>query len=96
MVRLRDWEIDGIKKSVLKFIPTAKVFLYGSRVDDKKKGGDIDLLIYCDQLPDYQTKSKIKLALYDAIGEQRIDILYSKPNEEEIFVQIVKDDAVEL
>lgn len=96
MVRLRDWEIDGIKNSVLKFIPTARVFLYGSRTDDSKKGGDIDLLIYCDEIPHYKIESQIRLAMEDAIGEQRIDILYSKPEEESNFVKLIKDDMVEL
>lgn len=45
-MRLKPKEIQAIKKAAKKqFGAGAKIFLFGSREDDSKKGGDIDLYI---------------------------------------------------
>lgn len=59
------------------------MWLFGSRVDDNKRGGDIDLLIETDQVDidaiaraevSFQTKIQTKL------GEQKIDVLLDYPS----------------
>jgi predicted nucleotidyltransferase len=61
------------------FTPGTAVFLFGSRVDDTKRGGDIDLLIETPQqmtpteLVDHRTRFVSRL--YRALDEQRIDII---------------------
>jgi len=44
-MRLTNKEIDTIKNSVLALDADTRVYLFGSRIDDAKRGGDIDLLI---------------------------------------------------
>ena len=44
-MRLQKSEVDAIKEAIYAFDPRAKIYLFDSRVDDTKKGGDIDLLI---------------------------------------------------
>lgn len=59
------------------FGPNARVLLFGSRVDDNKKGGDIDLLIELDSAVAEQLKKNLMLnaALQMALGLQKIDII---------------------
>ena len=46
-MRLTEQQIQTIKQVVVMLAgDSAKITLFGSRVDDTKKGGDIDLLIY--------------------------------------------------
>jgi hypothetical protein len=60
----------------------AQLFVFGSRLDDSKKGGDIDLIIKLNQdvtnpawiVAKVQAKAMIKL------GEQKIDVLIDAPN----------------
>lgn len=44
-MRLTNSEIEAIKKAFLKTFEDGKIYLFGSRADDTKKGGDIDLYI---------------------------------------------------
>lgn len=76
-MRLNEYEIKAIKESFKQFDNNARIYLFGSRVDDNKKGGDIDLLIFSDKLTQ-KDAIKIKNSLWDKIGEQKIDILIVK------------------
>jgi len=76
-VRLNKLEIDAIKQSVQTFDPHAKIYLFGSRADMNKKGGDIDLLILSQTL-NYEDKLRIKVRLFDLIEEQKVDIVIAK------------------
>ena len=57
----------------------AAMWLFGSRVDDAKKGGDIDLYI---ELPaeDYTYAKKVRFwcDLITRLGDQKIDIIINK------------------
>lgn len=86
-MRLTANEISAIKKCVQEFDPNAKIYLFGSRARDDLKGGDIDLLIMTDKI-DLDNKIKLKLKLYDSLGEQKIDLLI--PDEgNKVFVEFV-------
>jgi predicted nucleotidyltransferase len=51
-MRLSDAERGAIRRAIADFDPEAMVYLFGSRTDDTKRGGDIDLLIMvCMSLP---------------------------------------------
>jgi len=60
----------------------ANVWLFGSRVDDNKRGGDIDLLIETRQ-SDVAEIVRAELAfltkLQMKLGEQKIDVLVNYP-----------------
>ena len=65
-MRLTSEEIEAIKSSIYRFDPKAKIYLFGSRADPNKRGGDIDLLIFSDSLTDFD-KVKIEMALFEKI-----------------------------
>ena len=67
--------------------------VFGSRLDNNKRGGDIDLLLQTDKINDELTDiAKLKYQLYKTIGEQKIDIqlLATPPSE---FQQLVLETA---
>ena len=43
-MRVPKEQLEFLKKNIIQFAPDAKVYLFGSRVDDHKRGGDIDIL----------------------------------------------------
>jgi predicted nucleotidyltransferase len=73
-MRLTDRERSAILSAVHIYDAQAQVFLFGSRVDDVKKGGDIDLLVRSSSIG-LAEKRRIRRAICDAVGEQKIDIL---------------------
>lgn len=76
-MRLKEQERRTIADLVKEYDPEARIYLFGSRADDRQRGGDIDLLIVSSRLTP-SLKRKLKLSLYDALGEQKIDIVVAK------------------
>lgn len=81
-MRLTDSERVAIRDVVARrFGPGAKALLFGSRVDDTRRGGDIDLLI---ELPKGVAEPlaqsvQLEVELVRALGDRRIDVLLSYP-----------------
>lgn len=73
-MRLSVEEISTIKKQVFRFDKEAVVRLFGSRVHDNLRGGDIDLLILSSKIT-YRDKLLLRSLLKDHLGNRKIDIL---------------------
>jgi predicted nucleotidyltransferase len=78
-MRLSSFEIQAIKESAREVFGECKIYLFGSRVDDLKKGGDIDLYIQLPQKPHFLAKPKFLALLKRKIGEQKIDVVIDHP-----------------
>ena len=77
-MRLNPEQIEAIKQTACAVLGDgARVILFGSRVDDAKKGGDIDLLFETDQgvANRAATLGVIYVALIRQLGDRKIDIL---------------------
>lgn len=79
-MRLKPQERDAIAQAAHEvFAPGTAVFLFGSRVDDSRRGGDIDLLIETPQamVPAelVELRTRFVSRLYRVLDEQRIDII---------------------
>ena len=83
-MRLTDQQRAIIRATVAEtFGAGAEVWLFGSRVDDSKRGGDIDLLIETDQ-SDLNAIMRSEIAFLSKVqmklGEQKIDVLLDYPS----------------
>ena len=76
-MRLSDKEIQVIKDNILRIDNNAVIYLFGSRIDDNAKGGDIDLLIISTKIG-FAEKVKIRTGILSQIEEQKIDFLITK------------------
>jgi predicted nucleotidyltransferase len=80
-MRLSPDEIATIKASVHRFFGGfAKVYLFGSRIDDAKRGGDIDLLVESSLDDDAAFDARLQLLgeLQRRLGDQKIDIVTTR------------------
>ena len=73
-MRLYLEEVEVLKNKLKTLSSDAKLYLFGSRVNDDAKGGDIDLLVVSNEL----TKKDLRLLRIDFFkhfGEQKLDII---------------------
>ena len=77
-MRLSQKELETIKNTIHSVFGEVGVYLFGSRVDDSKKGGDIDLYIIsslCENT--FQKKRRVKVMLEDLLFKP-VDIVLSR------------------
>ena len=91
-MRISALEIDNLLGSIKQIDQNADVYLFGSRTDNHKKGGDIDIAIL-SKLVSLKEKIEIKYNFYQAFGEQKLD-LFIVSDENMAFWQVIKDGAV--
>ncbi|WP_353571660.1 nucleotidyltransferase domain-containing protein [Candidatus Albibeggiatoa sp. nov. BB20] len=83
-----------IKKAVFESDADAKVYLFGSRTDLSKKGGDIDILVISKILMDWDAQFAVKRRLFDLIEEQKLDMIFAENMQDDPFVAIISEHAI--
>ena len=99
-MRINSKEIKLIKNLAnINFGEGTSVFLFGSRVADNKRGGDIDLLITNKNKKKLTLSSKISflMELKLQIGEQKIDVILDNlVSKERQFYKSISQQSVKL
>jgi len=91
-MRLTNSEIQAIEKAIYPLDQDAEIYLFGSRADDSRKGGDIDLLIISGNLT-FRDKIKIRKTIFEQIDEQKIDLIIAK-DDSDPFVRLALEEGV--
>jgi predicted nucleotidyltransferase len=83
-MRITGAEKDAVVSSVRQADCNARIWLFGSRLDDSKKGGDIDIAVLSPliQVPE---RIRIRRNIIDRIGERKIDIVVSADGTDPFF-----------
>jgi len=79
-MRLTEFEQKMIKKAFLETYKEGSIYLFGSRVDDTQRGGDIDLYLVPAEQSDNDREKRVEflIKLDEYIGEQKIDVVLAK------------------
>ncbi len=85
-MRLSEHERCVIREAAAEvFGPDVRVMLFGSRVDDSRRGGDIDLFVETSDPADIMTKkNRLASQLQMRLGEQKIDIVVASDSSRHI------------
>lgn len=94
-IRLATEETKTISDTIYGFDKNAAIFLFGSRTDESKKGGDIDLLIISGKIL-YNERRKIKLELLKKLGDRKIDLIIADNPDKNTFIQFAYKHGVKL
>jgi predicted nucleotidyltransferase len=78
-MRLTSIEHQAIKKYFIEVFKEGEIYLFGSRVDDSRKGGDIDLYLRIKETKNLVSKKlDFLVKLKREIGQQKIDVVFDK------------------
>jgi len=77
-------------------LPQSKIYLFGSRVDESKKGGDIDILIIDERELSREEKAQIEFAFFQRFGEQKLDLVSFRSDDNSVFRKLSELEAVAL
>ena len=73
-----------------------EIYLFGSRVDDSKKGGDIDLYLKVSNKDNlFEKKIKFLSRVKRELGEQKIDVVFNE-DENRLIEQEAKKWGIKL
>jgi uncharacterized protein len=77
------------------------LYLFGSRVNDQAKGGDIDLVVIpgnknlsSDDL--YQNKIRFLVHVKTSLEDQKIDVIVSQPHDNRMIVETAIHEGIRL
>jgi predicted nucleotidyltransferase len=82
-MRLSSEQIISIRKSVSQLAgDAARVWLFGSRVRDHERGGDVDLLLEVDEAvaEPAQLSARVAAQVSRAMYGRKVDVLIKAPN----------------
>lgn len=86
-MRLSTFEREALKQAAQAgFVPGVVVRLFGSRVAEDLRGGDIDLLIETgmrDPAQIARAHTRFLSLVYSRLGEQKVDVLIDYPAREQ-------------
>lgn len=97
-MRLTQEQVSAIRISANEaFGPDVKVWLFGSRVDDSRRGGDIDLLVR--PAPTHVASSLVSKVrflnkLEGRIGERKVDVVVEAADDARPIVRIAHETGV--
>lgn len=99
-MRLSTDQIQAIRQAAnATFGAGTAVWLFGSRADDSKKGGDIDLLvrpsIATAQQP-FAKKIKMLGLLERQLGERKIDLVIEQPDDARPIVMVAHTTGIQI
>jgi uncharacterized protein len=94
-MRLTPAQIDTIKSTAQAVLGEGvQVTLFGSRVDDMAKGGDVDLYVETTQ-PDLMKKIRCKVSLQDQL-DMPVDLIVKPYGDRSPIALIAKQEGIRL
>jgi len=94
-MRISATQAEFIAQSVHRYLgDSARMWLFGSRVDDKKRGGDVDLYVESDTHT-LMSELRCKLQLEEQL-EMPVDLIVRSHNEDSPIAHIARKTGIAL
>ena len=95
-MRLTTYQIEAIRQRIQRHMgPHARIWLFGSRVDDSRRGGDVDLYVEPAKPPRLADRLRCKSAIADAL-DLNVDLIVQQPGRDLPIYRIAKRSGVAL
>lgn len=87
-MRIQPEERATIVSTITSFDKESEIYLFGARLEDTKRGGDIDVLVKSDVIC-RSMLGRIEDELFRKIDEQKIDFVLTRKNALNAFSRMV-------
>lgn len=95
-MRLSTEQAEIIKSIIAREIsPDARIWLFGSRTDDNRRGGDIDLFVETLRQPGLLGELRCKIGIEDAV-DLHVDLIVAKQGDQRPIASIAKTEGQRL
>ena len=94
-MRLKTTELSAIRSSIGALDPLGRIYLYGSRADDTRRGGDIDLFLEASRAIDLKTALTLQYRLCSAC-DTKVDLLIKTPGQAEMPIHQIARKGIPL
>jgi predicted nucleotidyltransferase len=81
-MRLSPIELNALRTIMGELDPVGRIYLYGSRADNTRRGGDIDIYLQASRTIDLKTRLRTQYRLQQAC-DTRVDLLVKNPQQPE-------------
>jgi predicted nucleotidyltransferase len=79
-MRLSQVEFNALRTILGELDPAGRIYLYGSRADDNRRGGDIDVYLQASRAIDLKTRLRVQYRLQQACDTD-VDLLVKSPQQ---------------
>jgi uncharacterized protein len=95
-MRLTEAQINAIRQATNQnFGEGAMIWLFGSRLDDSKRGGDVDLYVEATNRNTLMAEFRCKIALEDSL-DLSVDLIVKEPGKDKPIYNLAKAQGVRL
>jgi uncharacterized protein len=95
-MRLTPDQAQAIRQRIRSHMGThARIWLFGSRVDDSRRGGDVDLYVEPETAPDLVARLRCRRELAEAL-DLNVDLIVQQPGHDLPIYRIAKSTGVPL
>ena len=95
-MRLTPDQTQAIRQRVQRHMGEhARIWLFGSRVSDHRRGGDVDLYVEPETAPDLTARLRCRSELADAL-DLNVDLIVQQPDRDLPLYRIAKRSGVPL
>ena len=79
-MRLTNFEFNALRTIIGELDPAGSIYLYGSRADDSRRGGDIDVFLQASRAIDMKSRLRTQYRLQLACNTH-VDLLVKNPQQ---------------
>ena len=94
-MRLNPAELEAIRSTLGALDPLGHIYLYGSRADDNRRGGDIDIFLDASLAIDLRTALTCEYRLVGAC-DTKVDLLIKTPEQAEMPIHQIARRGIRL
>ena len=95
IVRLNPSELEAIRSTLDTLDPSGRIYLYGSRADDNRRGGVIDIFLDASRAIDLKTALTCEYRLAGAC-DTKVDLLIKTPGQAEMPIHQIARRGIRL